>query len=98
SLPARLRSPAALAIVAVCLAATVPYLSTAGAYFLGDDFGLVHLFMRRPLAHTLTLFDRSWTETIYGVRTDELRPTLAFSYQLDGVLGGGRPVAFHLTS
>jgi hypothetical protein len=97
-LPARLRSPAALAIVAVCLAATVPYLSTVGSYFLGDDFGLVHLFMRRPLTHTLTLFDRSWTETIYGVRTDELRPTLAFSYQLDGLAGGGRPAAFHVTS
>jgi hypothetical protein len=77
----------------------VPYASTRHAYFLGDDFGLVQLFSRRPPLHALTLFHRSWTETIYGnPPSDELRPTLAFSYRLDGMMGGARPVAHHASS
>jgi hypothetical protein len=95
----RLRGPGALALAAVCLAASLPYVSTLHAYFLGDDFGLVQLFARRPPFHALTLFHRSWTETIYGaVPTDELRPTLAFSYRLDWMIGGARPTAYHATN
>jgi hypothetical protein len=96
---ARQRAPEAVALLAVCLAAGLPYVSSLNAYFLGDDFGLVHLFSRRPPLHALTLFHRSWTETIYGdPPSDELRPTLAFSYRLDWMMGGPRPVAYHASS
>jgi hypothetical protein len=92
------RGSTAIAAVAVCLAATVPFLSTLGAYFLGDDFGLIHLFSRKPSLHWLTLFTRPWTEFIYGYRADELRPLVALSYQIDWVAGGVRPQAYHVSS
>ena len=95
---ARLTSPTAIAAVAVCLAATVPFLSTLGVYFLGDDFGLIHLFSRKPSLHWLTLFTRPWTEVIYGSRADELRPMVALSYQIDWMAGGVLPQAYHVSS
>jgi hypothetical protein len=84
------------AIVAVCLAATLPFLPALGDYFTGDDFGLVQLFSGKPLLHVLTLFTSAWTEDIYGILADELRPTIALSYQLDSLWGAGWPNGYRL--
>ncbi len=88
-----------LAALIVCIASILPFLSTLPAYFLGDDFGLIWLLSQKPPLHFLTLFTSPWTETIYGYRTDELRPTLALSYQIDGVwAGAASPIAYHVSS
>lgn len=85
----------ALALLAVALTATLPYLSTLNGYFLADDFGLYQLFSQKPWWHALTLFTAPWWEEIYGFRGDELRPTVAFSYQVDWWISGTRPWAGH---
>ncbi|MDO8794576.1 MAG: hypothetical protein Q7J25_08160 [Vicinamibacterales bacterium] len=79
--------PGLLAAALALAAATVPYASTLGGYFLGDDFGLVQLFAAKPPLHFLRHFWTSFTEGIWGVTTDELRPFTVLSYQL-GMLGG----------
>jgi hypothetical protein len=82
--------------LAVGLAASLPFLSAVRAYFIGDDFGLIWLLSNKPSLHVLTLFHRAWTESIYGIVPDELRPTLALSYQVDSLWGPGNPVGYHL--
>ncbi|MEA2642554.1 MAG: protein O-mannosyl-transferase [Chloroflexota bacterium] len=90
------RSAPLLATLAVCAAAALPLLSTLNAYFIGDDFGLIQLFAPKPTFHFLTLFTRTWTETIYGPPSDELRPLVELSYQIDSLWGPGRPFGYHL--
>jgi hypothetical protein len=84
--------------LAVSLAATLPFVSGLRGYFLSDDFGLVQLFSRQPAWHVLSLFTRSWVEGIYGYAADELRPTVALSYQLDSLWGAASPLAYHATN
>jgi hypothetical protein len=86
------------AVLAVILAATLPFLSSLHSYFMGDDHGLVWLFSNKPPLHFLTLFANPWTESVYGIRADELRPTLALSYQFDSIWGLGRPLGYHVSS
>lgn len=86
-----------LAASVVFLAASLPYLSTLGSYFAGDDFGLVQHFADKPLLHFLTLFTRSWTGTIFGFLLDEFRPFTALSYQIGALSGAGAPAVQHLT-
>ncbi|MEA2639785.1 MAG: protein O-mannosyl-transferase [Chloroflexota bacterium] len=87
---------AVVATLAVCVAAALPLLSTLNAYFIGDDYGLIQLFSAQPTFHFLTLFTRPWTETIYGPPSDELRPFVELSYQLDSLWGPGNPFGYHL--
>jgi hypothetical protein len=87
-----------VAVLVVGAAAVLPYLSTLGGYFLGDDFGLIRLLSPKPPLHFLTLFAAPWTETLYGDPADELRPLLALSYQLDARWGAAWPVGYHATS
>lgn len=86
------------AALAVCLAASLPFLSSLSAYFSADDFGLVQLFANKPTWHFLTLFTRPWTEAIYGVQPDELRPLIALSYQLDSLSGPSSPIGYHVSN
>jgi hypothetical protein len=52
-----------------------------------------------PLPRLLTYFYSDWTGGIYGVRPDELRPLLAFSYWLDGrVWGAANAAGYHATN
>ena len=37
-----------LPALAICLAATLPYVSSAGNYFVNDDFGVVQLLSQKP--------------------------------------------------
>ena len=87
-----------LAALVVGVAAVVPFLSTLSGYFLCDDFGLIWLFSQKPPLHFLSLFTNPWTETIYGYRTDELRPFVELSYQVDAVWGAAFPTAYHISN
>ena len=82
----------------VLLASIIPFVGSLDGYFLGDDFGLIWLLWNKPLAHFLTLFASPWTETIYGYRADELRPTLALSYWLDARWGAANPTGYHISN
>jgi hypothetical protein len=95
---ARLRPRATLPIALVCIAATIPFGPALNGYFLSDDFGLIWLFVRKPPDHVLSLFFSPWTETIYGHVADELRPTIALSYQFDAFWGAVSPIAFHVSN
>lgn len=90
--------PMLLAAFLVCVAAVVPFLSTLSGYFLSDDFSLIWLFWQKPPLHFLTLFTSPWTETIFGYRTDELRPFVELSYQVDAAWGAASPTAYHISS
>lgn len=94
----RFPSPLGLALGLVCLAAILPYLATLRGYFLGDDFGYVQLFARKPPLHFLSLFTASWAENIWGMTIDEIRPFPALVYQLDALWNAASPLAFHVTN
>src|SRR5438270_329565 len=86
------------AIVAVCLAVGLPTVFPR-QYFLADDFGLVQHLYRTPAHRLLSYFGSDWTEGIYGMPLDELRPVLAMSYRLDAALWGATNAAgYHFTN
>jgi hypothetical protein len=86
------------AILALCLWVGLPTVFPR-QYFLGDDFGLVRHLHRVPLQRLLSYFGSDWTEGIYGMPLDELRPLLAFSYRLDaGLWGETNSAGYHLTN
>jgi len=85
-------------IILVCLASSLPFLSTLPGYFLSDDFGVVQLLGRKPPLHMLSLFTSPWTESIYGAPQDELRPTVALAFQFSSQWGAGSPLPYHLTT
>lgn len=87
-----------LAGAAVAIAAAAAYVTTFHSYFIGDDFGLIKVLHGKPLLHFFSLFTGSWTDDIYGVRPDELRPFIALGYQLDALGGAASPLAYHLGS
>jgi hypothetical protein len=37
-----------LPVLAICLAASLPYVSSANNYFVNDDFGVVQLLSQKP--------------------------------------------------
>jgi hypothetical protein len=85
-------------ITLVCLASSLPFLSTLPGYFLSDDFGVVQLLAQKPPLHVLSLFTSPWTESIYAVPQDELRPTVALAFQFSSQWGAGSPTPYHLTA
>ena len=85
-------------ILALCLAVGLPTV-VPRQWFLGDDFGLVKHLHGLPLQRLLSYFGSDWTEGIYGMQLDELRPVLAFSYVLDArVWGATNSAGYHLTN
>ena len=85
-------------VVALCLVVGLQTVRSDN-YFLGDDFGLIHHLHDLPLDRFLTYFVSDWTEGIYGVVLDELRPFLALSYWLDAQFFGAVNVAgYHATN
>ena len=82
--------------MAIVAAACVPYLPTVGDYFTQDDFGVVQLLVRRPWTTFPRWFVMPWMEDIWGYTPDELRPFVAFTYQLTGKWAPGRPELHHL--
>lgn len=90
------RASAAAAVVA--LAAALAFVSSLHAFFIGDDFGLIKALHDKPALHFFTLFTGTWTDGVFGVRPDELRPFVALSYQLDMWGGATNPLPYHLGS
>ena len=83
-------------VLAVVLAASVPYLFNISDYFLQDDFGVVQLFARRPWTMFPRWFVMPWTENIWGYTPDEIRPFVALTYQLTGKWNPARPELHHI--
>ena len=92
---ARRRLLAALPWLLLAAAAVVPYASNLNDYFLSDDLGLVWLFHDKPWGDFLGMFAGDWTEGIYGVQADELRPLIALFYRLGAVFGAANPLGYH---
>ena len=87
-----------LAVLAICLAASLPYVSTAGNYFVNDDFGVVQLLSQKPPLYFPRWFVTSWMDDIWGATQDEVRPFPAVTYQLAALWGATSPVANHVTN
>ncbi len=83
------------AIVAVLLAAVLPYLATIDDYFIRDDFGVVQLLAGKPADYFATWFYTSWMDDIWGFLPDEVRPFPAVSYQLTALPGAGQTIGHH---
>ncbi len=82
-------------VIAVLLAACVPYLSTITDYFVQDDFGTVMILTWRPWTMFPRWFTMPWMESIWGYTPDEIRPFVAFTYQLTGKWAPARPELHH---
>ena len=85
-----------LALLAVGLAATLPYVSSSWNYFVNDDFGVVQLLSGKQAFYFPRWFVTSWMDDIWGVIPDEIRPFTALSYQLTAAWGAPSPLAHHL--
>lgn len=85
-------------IAAVVLAACVPYLSVISDYFVQDDFGTVYILTARPWTMFPRWFTMPWMEYIWGYTPDEIRPFVAFSYQLTGKFAPSRPELHHIVN
>lgn len=98
SRPTRTAWWSVVAVVVVCLAVGLPTVRNDN-YFLADDFGLVQHLHDLPIQRLVPYFASDWTEGIYGVVLDELRPFLAFSYWFDARLYGATTVSgYHVTN
>jgi hypothetical protein len=85
-----------IALVAVVLAAALPYLPTLDNYFVQDDFGVVGLLSSKPAFFFPRWFVVPWMEDIWGYSPDELRPFVALTYQVAAQWNAGSPVLQHL--
>lgn len=86
----------ALAVLTVCLAASLPYVPAAGGYFVNDDFGLVQLLSQKPAFYFPRWFVTSWADEIWGGVQDELRPFPAVTYQFAAIWGPASTTAHHV--
>jgi len=84
-----------LAVVAICLAASLPYVSSVDNYFVNDDFGVVQLLSQKPPLYFPKWFVTSWMDDIWGATQDEIRPFPAVTYQLAALWGATSPFANH---
>ena len=87
-----------LPVLAICLAASLPYVSSAGNYFVNDDFGVVQLLSQKPPLYFPRWFVTSWMDDIWGATQDEIRPFPAVTYQLAALWGATSTVANHVTN
>ncbi len=87
-----------LALLAIVLAASLPYLPTIDDYFAQDDFGVVAVLSSKPASYFPRWFVTPWMDDIWGFVPDEVRPFPAVSYQLAAAFGPGSPVANHVVN
>ena len=87
-----------LAALAICLAASLPYVSSVGNYFVNEDFGVVQLLSQKPPLYFPRWFVTSWMDDIWGATQDEIRPFPAVTYQLAALWGATSPIANHATN
>src|SRR5687767_2636772 len=78
-------------VAAVIAAACLPYLQVIPDYFVQDDFGTVYILTHRPWTMFPKWFTMPWMEHIWGYTPDEIRPFVAFTYQLTGKFTPSRP-------
>jgi hypothetical protein len=90
--------PRLLAVLAICFAASLPYVSAAHNYFVNEDFGVVQLLSQKPPLYFPRWFVTSWMDDIWGATQDEIRPFPAVTYQLAALWGATSPLANHLTN
>ena len=83
-------------VAAVVAAACLPYLQVISDYFVQDDFGTVYILTHRPWTMFPKWFTMPWMEYIWGYTPDEIRPFVAFSYQLTGKFTPSRPEFHHI--
>jgi hypothetical protein len=93
-----MRAMIALAMLAVCLGATLPYLPTVDNYFAQDDFGVVQLLAGKPASYFPRWFTTTWMDDIWGFIPDEIRPFPAVTYQFTAWWGAASPVANHVVN
>ena len=84
-----------LALAAVVLAATLPYLPTLDDYFTQDDFGVIGLLAFKPASSFPRWFVMPWMENIWEYTPDELRPFVAVTYQAAAQWNPGSAVPQH---
>jgi hypothetical protein len=84
------------AILAICLAASLPYVSSSRNYFVNEDFGVVQLLSQKPALYFPRWFVTSWMDNIWGATQDEIRPFPAVTYQLAAVWGATSTLANHV--
>src|ERR1700752_1441414 len=84
------------AILAICLAASLPYVSSSQNYFVNEDFGVVQLLSQKPAHYFPRWFVTSWMDNIWGATQDEIRPFPAVTYQLAAAWGATSTLANHL--
>jgi len=84
--------------LAVVLAACGPYLPTIDDYFTQDDFGVVQLLASKGWSTFPRWFTMPWMEHIWGYTPDEIRPFVAFTYQVTALPGAGRPELHHVVN
>jgi hypothetical protein len=87
-----------LAVLAICLAASLPFVSSVCNYFVNDDFGVVQLLSQKPPLYFPRWFVTSWMDNIWGAPQDEIRPFPAVTYQLAAIWGATAPLANHVTN
>jgi hypothetical protein len=85
-----------VAVLAVMVAAALPYVPTLDNYFVQDDFGVVSLLASKPAFFFPRWFVVPWMENIWGYTPDELRPFVALTYQVAAQWDAGSPVPQHL--
>jgi hypothetical protein len=86
------------AVLAICLAASLPYVSSSRNYFVNDDFGVVQLLSQKPPLYFPRWFVTSWMDDIWGGPLDEIRPFPAVTYQLAALGGATSTLANHVTN
>lgn len=85
-------------VAVVVLAASVPYVPVIPDYFVQDDFGTVYILTVRPWTMFPKWFTMPWMEYIWGYTPDEIRPFVAFTYQLTGKFAPSRPELHHIVN
>jgi hypothetical protein len=84
------------AAFAISVAASLPYVSSTGDYFVNDDFGVVQLLSQKPPLYFPRWFVTSWMDDIWGATLDEIRPFPAVMFQLAALWGATSPLANHM--
>lgn len=70
------------------------YGHTLSGYFIGEDFAYISLYANFPLNRFSRLFGQDWSQGIWGVPQPELRPLLALSFIVDGLIWGGQALGY----
>lgn len=70
------------------------YGHTLSGYFIGEDFAYISLYANFPLNRWPGLFVQDWSQGIWGVPQPELRPLLALSFMVDGLIWGGQAFGY----